>query len=85
VVINRFIKGGASLHDVEKGLLKKIFWLFPNDFDDVIASINAGVPLVKSKPGAPFAKNMFEFVEKMKNPECFSTYRGAKGMLGKAV
>ncbi|HKI51619.1 MAG TPA: AAA family ATPase [Geothermobacteraceae bacterium] len=85
VIINRFIKGGASLHDVEKGLHKKIFWLFPNDFDDVIASINAGIPLVKSKPGAPFAKNMFEFVEKLKNPESFMSYRGAKGILGKAI
>jgi len=85
VLVNRYSRGGASLHDVEKGLQKKIFWLFPNDFDDVIASINAGIPLVKSKPGAPFAKNMFEFVEKLKAPETFADYRGIKGLLGRAI
>jgi len=85
ILVNRFTKGGASLQDVEKGLQKKVFWLFPNDFDEVITSINAGIPLVKSRPGAPFAKNMFEFVEKLKNPDSDAIYRGAKGILGKAI
>ena len=85
VVVNRFIKGGASLQDVEKSLQKRIFWFFPNDFDDVIVSINEGVPLVKGKPGTPFAKNVFEFVEKLKKPENFTSYRGAKSFLGKAI
>ena len=85
IVVNRFSKGGASLQDVEQGLRKKIFWFFPNDFDDVILSINDGVPLVKSKPRAPFARNMFEFVEKLKAPDAPGGYRGAKGRLGKAI
>jgi pilus assembly protein CpaE len=85
IVVNRYIKGGASLHDVEKSLQKNIFWLFPNDFVEVIASINAGVPLVKSKSGAPFTKNIFEFIEKLTNPGKSESYRGIKGFLGKAI
>jgi len=85
VVVNRFTKGGAPLQDVEKSLKKQIYWLFPNDFEEVIASINTGVPLVKSKPGAPFTKNLFEFIEKLTDPDHAARYRGAKGFLGKAI
>ncbi len=85
VVVNRFTKSGASLNDVEKNLHKKIFWLFPNEFEEVIASINAGIPLVKNRPSTIFARNVFEFVEKLKNPERYPTYRGAKGLLGKVI
>ncbi|MEJ2201591.1 MAG: AAA family ATPase, partial [Desulfuromonadaceae bacterium] len=45
VVVNRFTKGGPPLHDVELSLQRKIYWFFPNDFEEVIASINSGVPL----------------------------------------
>jgi len=85
VVVNRFIRGGAPLQTVEGSIRKKIFWLFPNDFTEVINSINEGIPLVKSKPGSPFSKSVVEFVEKLKNPEGFLNYRGAKGVLGKAI
>jgi pilus assembly protein CpaE len=85
IIVNRYTKGGASLPDVEKSLKKKIFWLFPNDFDDVIGSINGGVPLVKSNPGTPFARNVFEFTEKLKNPLSSTPYRGVRGFLGKKI
>ncbi len=84
-VVNRFIKGGGSLVDVENTLKKKIYWLFPNDFDEVIESINAGLPLVKGKPGTAFARNVTQFAEKLKNPENYTNYRGVKGFLGKAI
>lgn len=85
IVVNRFTKGGTSLQDVEGILKKSVFWLFPNEFEDVIGSINAGIPLVKSKPGSPFAKNILEFIDKMPNPPAPPGYRGAKGFLGKAI
>ncbi|WP_429886083.1 AAA family ATPase [Geoalkalibacter halelectricus] len=84
-VINRFSKSGAPLQDVEKTLNKTVFWLFPNDFEEVIASINAGVPLVKGKPGSSFARNILEFVEKLQDPAKHAGYRGARGFLGKTI
>uniref|UniRef100_UPI00272E5D38 AAA family ATPase n=1 Tax=Geoalkalibacter sp. TaxID=3041440 RepID=UPI00272E5D38 len=85
ILVNRFTKGGTPLQDVESILKKTVFWLFPNDFEDVIGSINAGIPLVKSKPGSPFAKNILEFIDKLQNPAGQPHYRGAKGFLGKAI
>lgn len=85
-VINRYIRGSAlSIEEVESTLKKNVFWLFPNDFSSVVASINRGVPLVKFQPGAPLAKNISEFVGKMQNPGACGNYRGLKGTFGKAI
>ncbi|ABA88994.1 Flp pilus polar localization response receiver ATPase TadZ, FlhG domain-containing [Syntrophotalea carbinolica DSM 2380] len=86
VVVNRFIKGGSlSLSDVEKNLGKKVFWLFPNDFKGVVASINKGEPLMSGHSGTPLAKNVGQFVEKVKSPEGKHTFRGIRGAFGKAI
>lgn len=87
VVVNRFLKGGVpSVSEIEKTLGRRIFWLFPNDFGDVIQSINEGVPLVQGKPGNLFSKNMKEFTEKLLNPpSAQDSYRGVKGFLGRAL
>jgi pilus assembly protein CpaE len=85
-VINRYIKGSAiSIEEVEATLNKPVFWLFPNDFSQVISSINRGLPLVKFQPNAPLSKNIHEFVEKMQNSAAGSDYRGLKGTFGKAI
>jgi pilus assembly protein CpaE len=86
VVVNRYLKGGAlSIEEVEKTLKKKIFWLYPNDFVDIVSSINQGEPLVEKQPGAPFAKNIIEFAEKLGNPCADSGYRGIRGTFGKVI
>jgi pilus assembly protein CpaE len=86
VVVNRYLKGGAlSIEEVEKTLKKRIFWLFPNDFVDIVSSINQGEPLVAKQPGAPFAKNSTEFAEKLGNPCADACYRGIRGTFGKAL
>jgi pilus assembly protein CpaE len=86
VTANRFIKGGSlSLSEVEKTLNKRLFWLFPNDFKNVISSINKGIPLVKFNPGAPLSKNIAHFAEKLKDPLTSEQFRGVRGTFGRAV
>jgi len=86
VVINRYIKGGTlSLSDIEKNLNKEIFWMYPSDFKGVVSSINKGEPLMLSHSGSPLAKNVAQFVEKLKSPESSRSYRGIRGAFGKAL
>ncbi len=86
VVVNRYLKGGAlSIEEVEKTLKKTIYWLYPNDFVDIVSSINQGEPIVEKQPAAPFAKNIIEFAEKIGNPRADSNYRGIRGTFGKAI
>jgi pilus assembly protein CpaE len=86
IVVNRVIKGGAlSLADVEKNLDKKAYWLFPNDFKGVVSSINKGEPLLIGNSGLPLAKNIAQFVEKVKSPESSHAFRGIRGTFGKAI
>lgn len=86
IVINRFIKGGAlSLDEIEKNFDKKVYWLFPNDFSDIVSSINRGVPLVKLSPGAPFSKNVVEFAKKFQGILNDQNFRGIRGAFGKSI
>jgi pilus assembly protein CpaE len=86
VVANRYIKGqAATLDEVEKTLGCRIYWLFPNDFESTMGSINRGTPLMKYDPRSALARNITEFIEKIQDPDSFPQYRGAKGLLGKAV
>jgi pilus assembly protein CpaE len=86
IVINRFIKGGAlSLDEIEKNFDKKVYWLFPNDFSEIVSSINRGVPLVKLSPGAPFSKNVNEFTKKFQGTLIDQKFRGIKGTFGKNI
>lgn len=86
VVVNRYIKGGVlSLEDVEETVKQRIFWLFPNDFTDIVTSINHGVPLVRLHPHAPFATNILQFIDKLQNPQSVGEYRGIRGTFGKAI
>lgn len=85
-VVNRYTKGGTlSIEEVEKTLRKRIHWLFPNDFEDVVSSINRGAPLVNFNPQAPFSKNVFEFSRNMLSPQSSEGYRGIRGAFGKAI
>jgi pilus assembly protein CpaE len=86
VVINRYIKGGTlSLGEIEKNFDKPVYWLAPNDFAEIVASINRGVPVVKLSPGALFSKNMVEFIKKIKGISDDSNFRGIKSTFGKNI
>ncbi|MDH3998184.1 MAG: hypothetical protein OET90_05030, partial [Desulfuromonadales bacterium] len=86
VIINRYIKGGAlSLGEVEKNFDAPVYWLVPNDFSDIVSSINRGVPLVKLSPSAPFSKNIVQFIQKIQNTLDDQNFRGIKGTFKKSL
>ena len=86
IVLNRYIKDNVlSIGEIEKNLDKQIYWIVPNDFADVVSSINRGVPLVKMTPGAPFSKNIAEFIRKAQNLQDDRTFRGLRNLFGKSV
>jgi pilus assembly protein CpaE len=86
IIVNRYIKGGAlSLGEVEKNFDKPVYWLIPNDFSEIVSSINRGMPLVKLSNNAPFSKNMFEFIKKFQGILDDPDFRGIRGTFGKNI
>ena len=86
IIINRYIKGGPlSLAEIEKNFDKPVYWLVPNDFSEIVSSINRGVPLVKLSSGAPFSKNMIDFIKKLLGAPQAQDFRGIRGTFGKAL
>lgn len=86
VVINRFIKDSVlSIDEIEKNFDKSAYWMVPNDFADIVSSINRGVPLVKMTPGAPFSRNIVQFIRKFQNQLDEPNFRGVRGIFGKAL
>jgi pilus assembly protein CpaE len=86
IVINRFIKDGVvSISEIEKNLDKPVYWMAPNDFTDIVTSINRGVPLVSLTPGSPFSRNVNQFIRKFQNLLDEPNFRGVRGIFGKAI
>lgn len=86
IIINRFIKGGAlTLKEIEKNFGKAVYWLVPNDFSDIVSSINRGIPLVKLQANAPFSKNINILTQKILNQLEEPDFRGIRGTFGKAL
>ena len=86
IIVNRYIKSGPlSLSEIEKNFEKPVYWLVPNDFTDIISSINRGVPLVKSNASSPFSKNINQLVNKIQNKLGDPEFRGVRGTFGKSL
>lgn len=86
IVINRFIKDSVlSIDEIEKNFEKPVYWMVPNDFTDIVSSINRGIPLVKMTPGAPFSRNIVQFIRKVQNRMDEPSFRGVRGIFGKAL
>jgi len=87
VVVNRHIKGGIPpIAEIERTLGRRVFWLFPNDFKDVVTSINRGIPLAKSHPSSALGKSVKQFADRLAEPaKADPEYRGLRGFLGRAV
>ncbi len=63
--VNRFrVEGG-----------KPILFFFPNDYPSVTASLNSGVPVVKSKPGSQIGRAVSQFAELLQEREKKCTSR----------
>jgi len=53
LIINRYLKKGEiSIEDAERTMNHKIFRSIPNDYNDVMMSINRGTPLTLLAPGS---------------------------------
>ncbi len=85
-ILNRYEKGATlSIEEAEKNLGKRIFWLFPNDFSDIMSSINEGEPVVQLHPRSLISKNIMSFTDKLRNKLGSKDYRGAKTAFGKSI
>jgi pilus assembly protein CpaE len=64
LIVNRFLpKADIQIKDAERVLGYSVFTALPNDYENVIASINKGVPLIKLLPRAPATKAFSSLVE----------------------
>jgi pilus assembly protein CpaE len=85
-LLNRYEKGATfSIDDAEKSLGKRIFWLFPNDFSDIMSSINEGEPVIQLHPRSLISRNIMSFSQKIKGQLSDKEYRGAKNAFGKSL
>jgi pilus assembly protein CpaE len=85
-ILNRYEKGATlSIEEAGKNLGKRIYWLFPNDFSNIMSSINEGEPVVQLHPRSLISKNILSFTQKLRNKLGNREYRGAKTAFGKPI
>lgn len=86
-VANRFLKSQSDdIPAVEETLHKKLYWLFPNDFNEVHSSIDAGIPTVQLHPYTILSKSIISFTKKLRGiPSDDPAYRGARGTFGRVL
>jgi pilus assembly protein CpaE len=61
VVINRYLRGqDVSLREVEKALSFRVFWSIPNDYRNLIRSIQSGDPLTLQAKETALAKSFYD-------------------------
>lgn len=86
IIVNRYIKHGPlTLGTIEKNFEKPVYWLAPNDFADVVTSINRGIPLVKLQSSAALSKNIMQFAKKILNQLDDPDFRGIRGTFGRSL
>ncbi|HBA90130.1 MAG TPA: histidine kinase [Geobacter sp.] len=67
LVVNRHLpKSDIQLKDAEKVLGMQVYQAIPNEYADVVASINKGMPLVKLLPRSPVSKAIQSLAERVK-------------------
>ena len=67
LVVNRYLpKADIRIEDAEKVLGWKVLLTLPNEYSDVVASINKGIPLVKLMPRSPVSKSFARLAELVK-------------------
>ena len=67
LLVNRYAsKADIRIEDAEKILDWKIFMSIPNEYADVVDSINKGVPIVKLSPRSPVSKAIVQLSEMLK-------------------
>jgi pilus assembly protein CpaE len=66
LVVNRYIENEEiTLEDVEEALSRQIYWKIPNNYFDVMSSINKGIPISESNPDLEVSKNFTQLAERI--------------------
>lgn len=67
LLVNRYLpKADIQIKDAERVLGFQVFASLPNDYENIISSINKGVPLVKLLPRSPASKAFESIVAQLK-------------------
>ncbi|MBC8018302.1 MAG: AAA family ATPase [Verrucomicrobia bacterium] len=67
LVINRYLpKSDIQIKDAEKVLARTVYQTIPNEYADVVNSINKGIPVVKLLPRSPVSKAILGLAERVK-------------------
>jgi pilus assembly protein CpaE len=67
LVVNRFLqKADIQIKDAEKVLGVTVFQIIPNDYLEVVTSINKGTPVVTMSPRSPVSKAIMNLAELVK-------------------
>jgi len=67
LVINRYLaRSDIQIKDAEKVLGRSVFQAIPNEYSDVVSSINKGMPAVKLFPRSPVSKAIVELAQQVK-------------------
>ena len=67
LIVNRYLpKADIQIKDAERVLNQKVFTTVPNDYEDIISSINKGVPLIKLLPRSSASKAFESMVNLLK-------------------
>ncbi|WP_136525517.1 response regulator [Geomonas ferrireducens] len=66
LVVNRYLpKADIQVKDAEKVLGHTVYQTIPNDYMDVVGSINKGMPVVRISPGSAVSKAILNLAEMM--------------------
>ena len=67
LVINRYTpKSDIQIKDAEKVLARKVYQAIPNEYADVVGSINKGMPVVRLMPRSPVSRAIQGLAEQVK-------------------
>jgi len=64
LIINRYVrKSEITLEDAQKVLDYEVFWHLPNSYNDVMSSINRGMPLTQTAPNSEITRSFKELAD----------------------
>ena len=67
LIVSRYLsRADIRVQDAEKVLGHKVFITIPNDYNEVIASINKGLPVVDISPRSPVSRAIVQLAEQLK-------------------
>ncbi len=80
LVVNRYLpQGEITARDAEKTLGEKIKWIIPNDFNQVMSSINRGIPVSMAAPESEIGKSFLKMASDISGRRVAAPPQGKKG------